>query len=355
MPHSAEPVPYHQPSLDVIYPRDTTPRVLPRLYDEEQYPPRRAGNDRIVGHKPAIFSGGGTELPGWLGSFLSYARTARVPPSDWAALALTYLPDDVREYIEYKTCSSTIPSFELFQQLLFRKYNGVASSIKYGRLVNEARQGPTETLEAFGARFRRLVYTANYTGPHVSTSTAIDQYLSGLRDAEVQHYLIRKRNADLERMASHEPLRYPTLDHYVRAATYSELNGIKNLRPPKEAGAAVAALVQPTSKPVPVATTPSVATPGPTVDVEGAVKQLVTLLTNSPAPVNNPRIRSASADRVPQSQATYLCFNCNKIGHVFRNCPEPIENEKIDKKWRRLTTEGQPLQLIPARWDRLWQ
>lgn len=266
--------------------------------------------------KPAIFSGKAEELIAWIGSFITYAKAVKLSEDDWTSHALAYLPNDVRDYVEFQLKSTVLPPFTVFQELLLIKYHGIDPETLYQRLITDAKQLPTEQLFSYGIRFRRLVTLANSTGPNVSASHAITQFINGLTDREVHHYLTRKRLADRERLRMGLPLKMPHLDDYISAARFSASSDTL-MRSPQTGNVVVAALVQPS----PVAPSLPVSTPttAPPDDLAGLVRSLTTLLAQS----RSAPVAAGVAARKPMDYTNVTCFNCNSRGHSFRRCPQP--------------------------------
>ena len=294
--------------------------------------------------KPPHFSGVAADLPDWLEQFTNYAEILRLPKHTWTGCAITFMPSDVRPYMRQRTTDSRMPSFPDFTRLLHRKYCGVDPITHYVQLVQEARQLQTETIAAYGSRFSRLIQLANQTKTVITTTTAIVNFINGIRNESIQQYLTRKRNAATQEADAGRTPKLHTLQHYVDAACNCDVRPSSTSAP--SAGAAGAP--RPPSKPksdssgsqhsdapiAAVAVKPLTTADPAVVALHDELKKLIAKLSASTAPPPAaPQMHSNTAPGGNRSRlASAVCFNCHKRGHIYRQCPEPIDETRVAAK-----------------------
>ena len=295
--------------------------------------------------RPKAFTGKAEDLAAWLQTFENWAVAAGAKPSEWSCLAMTFLSDDTREYMQFETKSTVLPPFPRFKDLLMSKYLGVDPETLYTRLIGEAVQGPTESLLTYALRFRRLVTLANASAKEISVMTAVTQFIEGLRDPQTKAFLTRKRLQDRgQLLQSCTKPSASLLDDYISLGRMCESSvdsmPTKSSARPK---AAVLAVHSSEAADEPTPASKSAAPSAASIDLNALAKSLVPLLAQ-PAPAKQASSSSSGGPPGQQGRTDWskvLCFNCNKRGHGEFYCSEP-RNEKLAAERKQKYESSRP-------------
>ena len=301
--------------------------------------------------RPKPFSGLADDLVAWLEAYENYAEASDIDPADWTRLALNYLPDDTRNYLQFEMNSRVLPSFPVLKELLIAKYLGIDPETLYVRLVHDAAQLPNESLLTYGMRFRRLVTLANLSSPQIMPVPAVTKFIDGIRDGQTKLYLTRRRLDDRTRF-QHTKVAHDEsyLDDFIRLGRTCE-SSIDTRQydlasaAAKRDRAAATMLVQvpePASGPGPSSgwaapaaapvRSPSPPQPAAPFDLAELAKQLKQLMGGRQSGAGP---SSGRGFRQPRDYSRMVCFNCNTKGHVVRFCPVPRNEELVDQRRAR--------------------
>ena len=317
--------------------RESSKRSDSDSYAEKTSSPAWASRgSNIKPPRPVKFNGHSDELLGWLEQFENYSTAAGVTEDARTPLMMAFLPDDIRDYVQFETHSHELPDFQRFKELLITKYLGEDPETLYGQLVHEAAQTASESLVDYGLRFRRLVKVANMYSLQIDPMTAVTKYISGVRDPMTKAYLKRERLADRAWFNKHNVRPSAALlddfIHYARSCE-SSVDKLPSKAARSPAIAAMAVHAEEPEEPRPsarAAKAPAPCSTGLPFDLAEFAKSLAPLLAPHLSPA--PKGASSRRDLKDFDWTNTTCFNCGSKGHGYNRCGEPRDSDATEQR-----------------------
>ena len=280
--------------------------------------PRVTTSKTLKVNKPTVFNGGGTtKFREWMDGLTIYLDASGIKDNhDRIVLALSYLhgsaADAVRLYHNKLRKGESLGSWNDFYAKLAAVY-GIHDEAGNARVQLDKLEQGDKSVAEYSAKFEELV--AFLDG--LPDSERIFQYRKGLNFSVAK--VIASKEAD-HNVARHGVL-FPKLEDLIAFCKRHDdsMAALRLTHPPK---------------PKSSTSTSSHARSHVTTSAP-ATTTYVSAPTSMPTPARDPNAMDISAARPD----TRKCFNCDKIGHLSRNCPLPRKPRPVQVKASNVDTE----------------